>query len=211
MSSSSTVTVIFYCRHHLPLLRVNASAAVTFHSFGLPSTSMSRNLSPIVFHYCYLFYFFVRQLLLPSSSTSWDFLCCQCFPLLPSSSTATIVFHCCCHLLPSCDFLYCRRLPLSPSSSTATIVFHCYCHLLPSFDYLYCRRLPLSPSTATIVFHCCCTCCHRVTSFSVVVFYCHRHRLLPPSSSTVAVTCCHRVTSFTVVVFYCHHRLPLLL
>ncbi|GIX86918.1 hypothetical protein CDAR_550641 [Caerostris darwini] len=71
---ATSANIVSHCRHHLPLLRGNTSAAITFHSFGLPSTSTSLKLSPIVFHCCYLFYFFVRHLLLPSSSTSWDFL-----------------------------------------------------------------------------------------------------------------------------------------
>ncbi|GIX67670.1 hypothetical protein CEXT_142181 [Caerostris extrusa] len=112
----------------------------------------------VIFYSCDFCYH--RLSLLPSSNTaSYDFLCCQRFQLLSSSSSATVVFC-------SSDFCY-HRLSMLPSSNTADIfccshlrlrvtfsaaeVFHC-CRRLPLSPSFYCHhRLPMLLSPATIV------------------------------------------------------------
>ncbi|GIX79824.1 hypothetical protein CDAR_590691 [Caerostris darwini] len=138
--------------------------------------------------------------LLPSSNTaSWDFLCCQRFQLLSSSSSATVVlysrdfyYHRLSLLLSSttasCDFLCCHHLPLLRVTFSAAIIYHCF------------GRIPLLSSSNTA--SCDFLCCQRfqlLSSSSSV----NRHLLLPPSSFTVAVICYHRAISFTAVVFLC--------
>ncbi|GIY78362.1 hypothetical protein CDAR_179651 [Caerostris darwini] len=206
---ATCATNVSQCCHHLTLLRASTSAAVIFHSFGLPSSSILRDFSPLIFHCCYLFHLFVRHLLLQPSSTLCDFLYCRHLLLPPSSSPAIVVFYC--H----------RRLLLSPSSSTAFIF---YCHhrlaLLPSSFtatiVLPCYRLLLLPSsfTATIVLP-----CYRLlllpssSTTATVIFYCHPRLPLLPSffTATIVFYCLALLpSSFTAtIVFPCYRHLLL--
>ncbi|GIX89536.1 hypothetical protein CDAR_484431 [Caerostris darwini] len=105
---ATSATIISPCCYYVTLLRASISVVVIFHSFGLSSSSILQNFSPIVFCFAELLSHFL-PLLLP-------------LPFLRKASTAAVIF-------------YFVRLSQLPTFPTAVIVFLC-CRCLVFVQYL---------------------------------------------------------------------------
>ncbi|GIZ00209.1 hypothetical protein CEXT_338371 [Caerostris extrusa] len=180
---SHTAVALCYHRLHLPLLCAycqryqllsSSSFAVVFILATSATIVSSSTILANVTNCCHRLFTAVvfscdicyhRFSLLPSSTT--DFLCCQRYQLLSSSSSTAVVFY-------SCDICY-HRLSLLPSSTTAFV------RSSPAANVTNCcHRLLLLPSSSILA-----------TSATIVSHCCHHLPLLCATFSANVTNCCH--------------------